>query len=207
MTDRTRAIEYGAFVAVVIFAAIGLAIQATAWRPPFWLATPSATAIFGLVFAGYDRYLWQRAPLGIRLSPVPNLNGNWGGFIDILEGPRRDEEGLRDVPCFVRITQTWTKISVEFETPFTRSESKMAWLDPRHLHYEYSVEPKEGTEYPADMQTHGGMARLYSTDWQTLEGYFFNDQYYQRFGKYNLRRLKSNETTDDILRTDAPRAV
>jgi hypothetical protein len=203
MIDRTKAIRLSSVAGVVVFALIGVAIQASGWRPPFWITTPSAAAIFGLVFTAYDRQLWRRKIHRTRLSAVPNLAGTWVGEITIAGGPTRPEEvtGPHDPPevrCHVFIDQTWSKISVKFETHFTTSESAMASITADTLSYEYTVEPKVGARYPETVHRHSGMASLRfeykagsTTEIKEMHGHFYNDQHYHRYGKYELRRDKT----------------
>lgn len=200
MTDRTRVIALAAMVAAAVFLCLGLAIDASGLRPPFWVTAPSAMAVFGGLFALYDRWLWRRSFGGFRISLVPDLSGKWVGEIGIEEGERRPEEGFEGVPCFVSVTQTWSKIRIDFETPFSRSCSSMASITDQELHYEYTVERKEGSHYPPDMKTHHGVARLHSIgEWHKLEGDFYNDQYYQRSGPYRLARLDVSVPADEWL--------
>jgi len=73
----------------------------------------------------------------------------------------------------------------------------MAALDERHglhpnlsgLRYYYHAERKTGTVLE-DMEPHSGLARLLpkNRSWSVLEGDFFNDQGYQRWGAYHLKR-------------------
>jgi hypothetical protein len=201
MTDRPRVIALAAMTAAAIFLCIGLAIDASGIRPPFWFTIPSAMAVFGVLFGLYDRALWRWSVGWVRLSRVPDLNGHWGGEVSIREGERRAEEGLEGIPCFVSIVQTWSKIRVDFETPFSRSYSSMASVSDQEFHYEYTVERKEGAQYPSGMKTHHGVARLHSRgDWQTLEGDFYNDECYPRSGPYSLARLAPSVRADEWLR-------
>ncbi|HEU4975759.1 MAG TPA: hypothetical protein VFT50_11760 [Baekduia sp.] len=199
MVDRTRAIFIAALAGVVIFAAIGYGIEKSAWQPPFWLTTPSAGLFFGLFFGMYDRVLWRKSIFGFPLSQVPDLRGRWTGEISIEAGPRRREEQLlENIPCFVTVTQSWTRMVVRFETPFSTSVSSMAAILDGEFHYEYAVQPKVGTSYPKDMNNHGGMARMRFDARlpKRMSGHFFNDQNYQRFGRYELRRDRRHRNAE-----------
>lgn len=98
----------------------------------------------------------------------------------------------------MRITQSWSKIAIVFETEVTRSHSSMAALDDDSglhphlcdLRYTYHVEPKPGHAIGDRIGPHSGLARLSpkKKDWAVLEGDWFNDYGYHRYGSYYLER-------------------
>jgi hypothetical protein len=199
MTDRPRVIGATALVAALAFLLVGLTMDAIGWRPSYWVSTPSAVAIFGVLFGLYDRRLWRLSMAGFRLSQVPDLNGIWGGTVEILVGVRRREEEPT-VDCAVTIRQTWSKIQIDFETEFSSSRSSMAAFNDSDLHYEFTADRKAGTDFPRGMNTHHGLARLKGVaGWRELHGDFFNDPLYPRSGPYHLRPLPRGVQPEEWL--------
>jgi hypothetical protein len=165
---------------------------------PSYVGMPSALVFFGAFFWLFDSYLWKVHLFGLRLTPIPNLNGSWVGEIDVRRGKGGKEKYLGSHGCTVRIKQTWSRISIKFKTDATSSHSTMANLGAPEdelggLRYEYDVEPKaNGTPLaPEETVRHRGMARLNPVsggDWKTLEGEYYNDRHFQLWGSYHLKK-------------------
>jgi hypothetical protein len=158
---------------------------------PTFIAPPAGTVVFGVVFWLFDRYLWRAGVRGRNISRIPNLRGTWQGEIEIRKG-RGTEQTSETFTCTVQIRQTWREISIQFSTSFTESKSVMASLGPRDggsLNYEYDVKQRPGAAPGNDrVNRHFGTAHLSPQNdaWTALEGSFYNDQDYQRWGPYEL---------------------
>lgn len=124
-----------------------------------------------------------------RLSNIPRLAGSWTGEIEIEGG-----ETAELLPCLVEINQTWLQLVARFYTRHSHSVSISATVRGSgnafgDFRYEYHVSPRTG--YVIDgMVPHDGVARLRKTsdDWSTMEGDFFNDPHFARYGRYTLHR-------------------
>lgn len=185
-------------LATISFAAsFGLGVLFHRLKLPSSIAPPTGALVFGAVFWLYNKYLW-RWPL---ISNIPNLRGTWTGTVDIREGSNNGEAERGSEPetlaCAVRITQTWLAMSIEFSTEKTRSHSVTAALgvgDRRLLHYEYDVTVEGGQKLdPNSSETagrHFGTAHLEPTgeSWDRLEGEYYNDRAFQRWGHYEITR-------------------
>jgi SMODS-associating 2TM, beta-strand rich effector domain len=165
---------------------------------PTAVAPPTALTLFGAIFALFNLLLWRLAIRGHTLGQIPDLHGTWQGTIDIREG--RDGEPSATIPCTVEIKQNWSRISIEFKTENTHSSSVMASLRPWNeggLHYEYDVGTdrgaKRGESPTADAERHYGTAQLLPSDetWEEMTGKFYNDEAFQRWGKYKLTRVRT----------------
>jgi hypothetical protein len=164
---------------------------------PTAVAPPTALTLFSAIFALFDLLLWRLAIGRHTLGRIPDLHGTWQGTIDIREG--RDGDPSEKIPCTVEIKQTWSRISIEFETENTHSNSVMASLRPRNeggLHYEYDVDTDRGAKRgspTADAERHYGTAHLLPVDgtWKEMSGKFYNDEAFQRWGKYKLTRVRN----------------
>ena len=197
LTDRTKVIYTMAIASVGLFFAIGLLMEHYFdVNLPFYISMPSSGAFFSLFFGAYDRYLWRTHWRGLSFSKLADLNGTYVGYI-VIKSPGHPEEATIQDPCWVRISQSWTKIAIEFETTFSRSHSSMAAIDDAAgapslsgLRYYFQVQPKQESTLD-EMGVHSGLARLLPQrdDWSVLHGDWFNDFGFHRFGGYHLERL------------------
>jgi len=165
---------------------------------PTTIAPPTALTLFGAIFALFNLFLWRLAIRGHTLGRIPNLRGTWQGTIDIRKGRYGDPS--EKIPCTVEIKQTWSRISIEFRTENTHSSSVMASLRPWSkggLHYEYDVDTdrgaKRGQSPTARAERHYGTAHLLPVDdtWEAMTGKFYNDEAFQRWGNYELTRVRA----------------
>jgi len=197
-----------------VAAGVGIAALPAAFgvSVPAYIFLPSPAVVFAGLFVAYDNLLWRRRIFSVRLSRTPDLSGRWEGDIVVRRQlgrtPREqgnqatdvgpfdlvtDADSLPTHPCVVTIRQTWTKMSVEFATAFSNSQSVIANValfgEQRGLRYLYSVDSITGSD--SDLERHDGFARLRPTDedWTELSGDFFSDQHYQRYGEYVIQRV------------------
>jgi hypothetical protein len=205
LTDRTKVIYFMALTAVALFFLLGLLSHAWNINIPFYISMPSSGVFFSALFGIYDQYLWRVHWHGFRFSSLVDLNGTYVGYI-IIKNLRRPEEDERD-PCWVRIRQSWSKISITFETTFSRSLSSMASIDDpagapslSGLRYYFQVQPKQENTIE-EMGVHSGLARLWPQrdDWTVMDGDWFNDFGFQRYGAYHLERLPSDMDVNSWL--------
>jgi hypothetical protein len=198
LTNRTQITYLIALISVGFFFAIGILVERFGLSIPFYVGTPSSGLFFFVLFASYDKYLWRARWFGFRFSQLVDLNGTYVGYVIIKTELNAAE--VERMPCWVHIGQTWSKISIRFETAFSRSQSSMAALDDptgpypqmSGLRYYFQVEPKQEKAVPG-MNVHSGLARLYpeNKDWSIMDGDWFNDFGFHRFGAYHLERLPS----------------
>jgi SMODS-associating 2TM, beta-strand rich effector domain len=80
------------------------------------LTLPSAFALYAIFSFVFDRHLWCWPLIG-QLHGIPDLNGNWEGT---LKRKRfgQDEEVRA---AHANITQTWSRIEMEYEGETVRS--------------------------------------------------------------------------------------
>ena len=183
-------------------------------RPFLFLSPPSFVATFTIVLKLYDEYLWCATLWGKRLSKIPNLDGIWLGYVTIESPTPRPEEPQGRIPCHVEIRQTWSEISLDFETDFTTSSLVMASINKGKgleggFQYEYVVTPKAGSQLEkSGMGLHVGMAKLAwdEPNPSSLDGYFYNGPGYQRYGLYHLDRDPEQQTAAQWRRRVLPKA-
>jgi hypothetical protein len=206
--NRTRVIFVLAAVAVSLFFITGFGLVVTDVRLPFWVGGLSSGLIFTVLFQLYDTVLWRRRPLGLRLSSIPDLNGTYTGRVTIRHGKESKEER-----CWLRISQTWTRISVEFHTPLTWSLSSMAVIDKdnpyvRGIRYEYHVAPRDGAMRTGDDPgRHSGLSEMRlerCRGKRVLRGEFYNNFLYNRHGEYAVRLRKPIEAADWLASLPIP---
>ncbi len=177
---------------------------------PSWAPAPSALALFAIAFWLFDKYVWGFGIHRLRVTKIPNLSGTWEGEISVCRWNEEEKEGLRTRKkedlgtheCKVAIKQTWSRISISFETNATESDSTMASLGPPHderggLRYEYDVKGKPGGRPFIKEETvrHRGVAHLKPAkgeNWDNLTGSYYNDQDFQLWGSYRLHKVKKS---------------
>jgi hypothetical protein len=176
---------------------------------PAWAGVLIATGLGVLIFAGFEKRAWRwRVTTKVPHSTMPDLSGGWSGEIVITKGKDGEAEG-KQLACQVQIKQDWSRIAIDFETDVSKSWSVMANVDARRagknvhyaLHYEYYVIPKDDApeelaEQVKLVDPHYGTARVKLAGpgpWPrvgstTLNGIWFNDQHFERWGTINLTR-------------------
>jgi hypothetical protein len=202
--NRVRILGIIGAVATVASIGVGGLFHAADLTLPAWLGPPGALGLFSGLFWLYNRYLWRWQVGGIRMSAIPVLTGSWLGEIEIEGG----SESVR-LPCLVQLSQTWLQMSVRFHTRASSSVSFSATVRGEgtafgDFRYEYRVEPRTG-HVVQGMTSHDGVARLRRTspDWSAMQGDFFNDAAFQRYGSYELRHQAKPMSTDAWLHQEA----
>jgi hypothetical protein len=185
----------GALAVAAVAASFGIGALFHHFGLSIVVAPPTALTLFSAIFALFNHFLWRLAIRGHTLGRIPDLRGDWEGAINIRVGQKGKPS--EQIPCMVKVKQTWSRISIEFSTTDTHSKSVMASLGPRGeggLRYEYHVEPSNGAKSDgsptANVKNHYGTAHLKPVDdaWKAMTGKFYNDEGFQRWGKYELTR-------------------
>lgn len=156
---------------------------------PWWIDAPSVLGFYGLFYVLFDKHVWQLSLLQrIRLIRVPNLNGDWKGFIASSFDTHSTKHDAR-----VNIRQSWTRIQITLETQNSRSNSLTASVITEDqkaiaISFEYVNEPKYDSE--AGMQPHKGTSQLVlKPESATLEGQYYTGRGRQNFGVLSLARI------------------
>lgn len=195
MVERPKIVFRIALISIGMMVGAGLLLRLVSDALPVFVTPPGALVVFGVIFGLYDRFLWKWKVWRFRLSAIPNLNGRWRGTVDLRPVSRLRCVKSRD--CTITVHQTWSRISIDFESDFSRSTSVMASLGEKSephggLRYEYDVTPMPGAETPEgkDVSRHFGVARLQplGVNWAELSGDYYNDRSYQRWGVYKLKK-------------------
>lgn len=179
---------YFAFGALAIAAASGLRTLAALPQLAGHIdaAVLSAGVIYGGLILLYECLGWRW------LSTIKNLNGTWVGNIATTHN------GGTNVPCVMRVRQTWTRMAIELETGQSRSRTTMAALyndQPGDvgLKYEYVSEPRNLAVQT--MQTHRGVCTLAiaaDSKETRLSGDYFTGRGRETRGEITLRRVSRN---------------
>lgn len=203
--ERTWTIVALGVLAVLVSAGFAVAFTSAHIDVPWFVGTPTPLAVFGVLFAAFERWGWHGRLGNMRLSRVPDLRGRWVG--NIKANPDGHE---LDVPvrCYVR--QTWQRICVEIETATSCSTSQMASFDISTrarptLVYTYLNEPLVGTD--PSMQAHRGTAQLQlSTDGRRLHGDYYSGRGRAAMGTIELG-FESRDVSDHAQATNVVKLV
>lgn len=146
----------------------------------------SSIFIFGSLFAIFyyllDKWLWKTSLIGFRCSKVPNLSGQWVGYVitSHTEGTKSDVK--------VKIEQTWTSMSIILETEKSKSKSFTASImtSESRIFYHYLNEPKFTAENT--MCIHYGVTGLDIMSDKELNGFYFTDRGRRTYGEIYLTK-------------------
>lgn len=155
---------------------------------PWWIEAPSVIGFYYLCYAFFNKYLWRWWPFRIISAvKVPDLNGTWKGHLI----SSFDEHAARQ-DATIKISQSWTQISIILETSNSKSHSLIAAIIMEKptgaiLSYEYLNEPLPNA--PPTMYTHRGTARLtIQANWKEFEGEYYSGRGRQTFGILKFKR-------------------
>ncbi len=145
-------------------------------------------SVFGLIYWLFNSKLWKVESLRSRLL-VPNLNGTWKceGLSVMRQGSVVNYRWSGEI----RITQSWTKISIHIGTSQSSSRSTSASIvhEPGvgyRLFYHYTNDPKADQ---TELKKHDGTAELlFTEDCSTGEGHYFTDQHRMTTGTMKLQK-------------------
>ncbi len=168
--ERERVFSLIAVVTVGLVWLLHWALSAFYW----WWNPVTIMGLYGLLYLLFDKLFWGNELLRkVRLVKVPNLNGTWKGELSSSRRRAAKQEAA------ITIRQTWTRLSVVFETENSRSHSLIASILTGQpggpvLSYEYLSEPKPGAK---DASIQKGSARL------TLQGDRLEGTCFSGYGK------------------------
>lgn len=155
---------------------------------PGWVLVVPITFVFGLFYYLFDNRFWKCRFLRKYLL-VPDLNGTWQcEGKSIIKNGKPADIGWNGV---IKISQSWSKISIVFVGSDSQSMSIAASLFHEHglgyrLFYQYSNIPKANK---AELFTHkGSVELLFDENISTAEGHYFTDQHRSTVGLMNLRK-------------------
>lgn len=192
--DRSRMPLRLAALALGVTYASHLLFETLAVRLPFWVEMPSLGAFYGVFYATFDRWAWRTPVFGTRVSKIQDLRGTWVGAV------RSNHNPDAPVPIVVRISQTWTRISVVAETGTSKSHSIAAAVITSHsavpqLVYHYRNDPKPVVSLPT-MESHQGTSSLWFTpDESVMEGDYYTGRGRGNHGLMRLLRVSSEHLT------------
>jgi hypothetical protein len=158
-----------------------------------WKSTViTVVPVFGLYLSIYwlfNNKLWKVGWLRARLL-VPDLNGKWvcEGVSVLRRGEKIDFRWQGEV----RITQSWTKISIHLQTTQSSSKSVSASISQEpgvgyRLVYSYRNDP-DASEI--DLQKHDGSAEIvFDEDCLSASGNYFTDRHRMTVGTLKLTKV------------------
>jgi hypothetical protein len=145
--------------------------------------------VFLVIYWLFNSKLWKVEWLRSRLL-VPNLNGTWK--CDGLNVMRQGTVVNHPWSAEIRITQSWTKISIYISTSQSSSRSTSASIvhEPGvgyRLFYHYTNAPKADQ---TDLKKHDGTAEiLFAEDCLSGDGHYFTDQHRMTTGTMKLQKV------------------
>lgn len=156
--------------------------------PPWWIDVPSFVGFYGLFYMIFDKYLWRASFFRtIRLIKVPDLNGIWKGHLT-----SSFTSNAKKYNVTIKINQSWTKISINMGTQYSKSRSLTAsllveYFDEIILSYEYLNEPLPNAR--SSMNIHRGATRLtLLSGHQELDGDYYSGRGRQNFGALYVKQ-------------------
>lgn len=164
-----------------------LGVATGLWSTSLITVVPVMT-VFGVIYWLFNSKLWKVEWLRSRLL-VPNLNGTWK-----CEGLSVMRQGsIVNYPWSgeIRITQSWTKISIYISTSQSSSRSTSASIfhEPGVgylLSYHYANAPNADQ---TDLKKHDGTAEiLFAEDGLLGAGHYFTDQHRMTTGTMKLQK-------------------
>ena len=159
---------------------------------PRWATPPIDTmAFYGCFYELFDRWIWKWSILRrCHIIRVPDLSGSWTGRVEPVETNGTSTGLAVGADLKIRITQTWTSISIIADAILSKSHSLSANLITNGectLSYEYLNEPRSTA--PSTMHTHRGIARLILSEKAgILKGEYYSGRDRQNIGTLYLRR-------------------
>ena len=153
--------------------------------PDWWLSVSSFGGFYAVLYWLFDSHVWRwRLWRNLALLQVPDLNGEWTGYVESSYG----NGSIHEVT--ISITQKWSKLVVIFETEQSRSYSisgslRVVDVANPELSYLYVNQPKPSA--PESMEIHRGTATL-ELKGAVLEGEYYTGRGRMTFGSIRLTR-------------------
>lgn len=144
-------------------------------NPEFWLETLSPLVAYGFLYSSFEKYLWHWKIFQLLgIVTFPDLRGRWGGT---QRSTYKEDSKNVEIPAYLEISQTFSKISTRAYYQRSQSESAVANFTElngeSYLFYTYDNEPnslKAGT-----MEAHKGTVKLkFLPKENRLIGSYFN---------------------------------
>jgi len=185
--ERTNVIMGLAILSVALAWLLNRLLEMLQIVPSWWINAPSALGFFGLLYKLFDKHLWSWSLLRkIGIVRVPDLSGQWE-----VEGKTSFDKS--SFTGYALIKQTWTTISIIFETDLSISKSLTASLlveqpEGVTLSYEYRNDPKPNAS--PTMHSHRGTTVLRLKDASIMEGEYYTGRDRQNYGSLELRRIQ-----------------
>jgi len=181
-----------AAVAIGITTAIQSIAAALKWYIPSWISSPSAFAIYGLLYTGFENYFWRWSLFrSLGLIRVPNLKGEWNSTMSSsLENFEKEYCG----PIF--ISQTWSRVHIFFNgrEAFSHSQSaSIVFMGPSRVSFSYVYQSEQRPEFSNNEYLHFGTCRLIGVLGEngiatSLEGSYFTDKSRNTYGRIKFER-------------------
>jgi SMODS-associating 2TM, beta-strand rich effector domain len=159
---------------------------------PWWVDSPSPIVLYFILRGWFARFLWR---LGVfhtlRIVRIPDLNGTYRGHFSTSY-----DEQAKWSRCELKITQTWTTISILADFEESRSFNEVTGISvegtaaPR-LTYEYWNEPKATSTQ--SMNPHRGTIWFDIIDGDTLRlrGEYYTGRGRGTVGSIEVARIKN----------------
>jgi SMODS-associating 2TM, beta-strand rich effector domain len=154
---------------------------------PWWLDAPSSLALYGALYALFDRYLWRNGlAFKLGLVRIPNLTGRWHGYlVSSFDGHAKRHD------LIINIFQSWTQIAVFLTTATSMSRSCAAMIqvdDPEGVALIYQYQNQPLAYAMRTMHMHYGTARLSVSHGGCLVGDYYAGRDRRTFGRICCRR-------------------
>lgn len=185
----------GPVLGVISLGAVAVAIGTNAltesmgWTADWFWSAPSVAAAFGLLYLLVDQWVWRWKLVQKLGVVVPDVGGTYTGRL--LAPPWREGADPTNRVISLRVKQTWTRISVQFEIEPVSSVSRSLTAelvrvgDDSQLTYTYVNEVQPGVA-DDDMRDHDGTAKLVIHRDGSARGRYYN--YRGRQGTLEVQR-------------------
>lgn len=164
---------------------------------PWWADAPSLMAIYGVLYAFFDKHLWRTSLVSkAGLVKIPDLAGRWHGYlISSFDGH------IKRHNLIINIFQSWTEITVFLTTATSMSRSCAAVIqvgDPEGVALIYQYQNQPLANAAKTMHMHYGTAMLRVSDDSCLVGDYYAGRDRRTFGRICCRRqLRSTKTAPE----------
>jgi hypothetical protein len=156
--ERLKVTLYIAIVSILLMLVVQKSLDFFNMTLPWWIDGISVFSFYAFFLWLFDKHIWKwRLTRIMGLIKTPNIAGDYEGtFFSSYD------DFKKPISIRVKIIQTWTKISVNWETELSSSRSFVATIitndEPNILTYQYKNEPKTNT--PSTMHMHMGTATV-----------------------------------------------
>ena len=186
----SREHNYVLFVMAVISIAATYVLNFVFSFIPGEIAAPSAFAIYGSLFLGFDRLFWRwQIFRRIRLVRTPDFNGEWEGVFQSSLTPEKQLNGVLEV------SQTWTNISLFFDGAENQCHSQVASISSFNSNrwkfswqYKSTIKDRNTAEGVGEDRIHYGTSMVVATTEGTdspkqMVGHYYTDKKRKSYGQ------------------------